>query len=56
MKRPQGNILRPPGSKYLNDKRCQPGLESLMHRAVDLRIKSGVSQDGTVAPLAWLTH
>jgi hypothetical protein len=39
MKRPQGNILRPPGSKYLNDKKV-PGRKNVMHSAINLRIES----------------
>jgi hypothetical protein len=35
MKRPQGNILRPPGSKYLNDKKVPAGRKNVMHGVLD---------------------
>jgi hypothetical protein len=55
MKRPQGNILRPPGSKYLNDKKVPArfGRPNAPCRRFANRIC--VSQDGTAAPVAWLT-
>ena len=37
-------------------KRCQPGLGSLVHRAIDLQDQIWVFHYGTLAPVALLTH
>jgi hypothetical protein len=55
MKRPQGNILRPPGSKYLNAKKVPARfgkLNSPRHRSAN---RIGVFHYGTLAPVALLT-
>jgi hypothetical protein len=56
MKRPQGNILRPPGSKYINAKKVPARLKKRNAPGPVFAIRILLVQDGTGAPVTLLTH